>query len=165
MPGRAWLDGFSAFYCLESGHLGVCSWWVAWLGLFRRTSLTCFGALVGLARGVQRGLLTGVSVLPPHAPSLRVTGFLHSGLGLPVRVRVLVTQLCLTFCDPMDYTRQAPWSPWDSPGKNTRVGCHSLLQGIFLTQRLNPGLLHCRLILYRLSHQGSPSPFKFPPKS
>ena len=42
--------------------------------------------------------------------------------------------------------------PWDSPGKNTGVGCHSLLQGIFLTQGWNPGLLHRRQILYRLSH-------------
>ena len=47
-------------------------------------------------------------------------------------------------------------STWDSPGKNTGLGCHSLLQGIFLTQRSNPGLLHCRQILYYLSHQGSP---------
>ena len=46
--------------------------------------------------------------------------------------------------------------PWDSPGKNTGVGCHSLLQGIFPTQGLNPGLLHCRQIVYYLSHQGSP---------
>ena len=38
--------------------------------------------------------------------------------------------------------------PWDSLGKNTGVGCHALLQGIFLTQGLNPGLLHCRQILY-----------------
>ena len=47
--------------------------------------------------------------------------------------------------------------PWDSPGKNTRVGCHFLLQGIFPTQGLNLGLLHCRQILYHLSHQGSPT--------
>ena len=46
--------------------------------------------------------------------------------------------------------------PWNSPGKNIRVGSHSLLQGIFLTQGLNLGLLHCRQILYSLSHQGSP---------
>ena len=39
--------------------------------------------------------------------------------------------------------------------KNTGVGCHFLLQGIFLTQGLNPGLLHCRQILFHLSHQGS----------
>ena len=44
----------------------------------------------------------------------------------------------------------------DSPGRNTGVSCHALLQGIFPTQRLNPGLLHCRWIPYRLSHQGSP---------
>ena len=40
--------------------------------------------------------------------------------------------------------------PWNSPGKNTRVGCHFLLQGIFLTLGLNPGLLWCRWILYPL---------------
>ena len=44
----------------------------------------------------------------------------------------------------------------DSPGKSTGVGCHFLLQGIFLSQGLNLGLLHHRRILYRLSHQGSP---------
>ena len=45
--------------------------------------------------------------------------------------------------------------PWDSPGKHTGVGCHFLLQSIFPTQESNPGLLHHRQILYRLSHQGS----------
>ena len=46
--------------------------------------------------------------------------------------------------------------PWDSPGKNTEVGSHFLLQGIFPTQRSNSGLMHCRQILYQLSHKGSP---------
>ena len=45
---------------------------------------------------------------------------------------------------------------WDFPGKNTGVGCHFLLQEIFPTQGLNPGLPHCRSLLYRLSHHGSP---------
>ena len=45
---------------------------------------------------------------------------------------------------------------WDPPGKNTGVGCHALLQGIFPIQGSNPGLPHCRRILYQLSHQGSP---------
>ena len=45
-------------------------------------------------------------------------------------------------------------SPWSSPGKNTGVRCHFLLQGIFLTQGCNLGLLHCKHILYHLSHQG-----------
>ena len=44
----------------------------------------------------------------------------------------------------------------DSPDKNTGVDCHTLLQGIFPTQGSNPGLPHCRQILYRLSHHGSP---------
>ena len=52
--------------------------------------------------------------------------------------------LGLTFC------------PWSFPGKNTGLGCHFVLQEIFLTQRLNLCLLHCRHILYHLIHQGSP---------
>ena len=45
--------------------------------------------------------------------------------------------------------------PWNFPGKNTGVGCHALLQGSFLTQGLNLGLLHYRQILYHLSHDNS----------
>ena len=48
------------------------------------------------------------------------------------------------------------YGPWNSPGQNTGVGSLSLLQKIFPTQGLNPGLLHCRRILYQLSYQGSP---------
>ena len=48
------------------------------------------------------------------------------------------------------------YSPWNSPGQNTGVGNLSLLQEIFPTQGLNPGLPHCRQILYQLSHKGSP---------
>ena len=47
-----------------------------------------------------------------------------------------------------------PWTigPWNSPGQNTGVGSLSLLQGIFPTLGLNPGLPHCRWILYQLSY-------------
>ena len=48
------------------------------------------------------------------------------------------------------------YSPWNSPGQNTGVGILALLQGIFPTQGLNPGLSHCRQVLDQLSHQGSP---------
>ena len=49
------------------------------------------------------------------------------------------------------------YNPWNSPGKNTGVDdSHSLLQGISPTQGSNPGLPHCRQILYQLSHKGSP---------
>ena len=47
-------------------------------------------------------------------------------------------------------------SPWNPLGHSTGVGSLSLLQGIFPTQRLNPGLPHCRQILYQLSHNRSP---------
>ena len=47
-------------------------------------------------------------------------------------------------------------SPWNSPDQNTGVGCLSLLQGIFPTQGLNPGLPHCQQILYQLSCKESP---------
>ena len=48
------------------------------------------------------------------------------------------------------------YSPLNSPGQNTGVGSLSLLQGLFPTQGWNPGLPHCRRILYQLSHKGSP---------
>ena len=48
------------------------------------------------------------------------------------------------------------YSPWNSPGQNTGVGSLSLLQGIFPNQGRNPGLPHCRQILYQMSHKGSP---------
>ena len=67
---------------------------------------------------------------------------------------VKVTQSCLTHWDPMDYT----WTtqPGILQARILEWGSFSLLQGIFLTQGLNPCLLHCRWILYQLSYQGSP---------
>ena len=80
------------------------------------------------------------------------TGSLES---LPLlRVR-LVAQLCPTLCDPMGCSPPGSSVHADSPGKNTGVGCHFLLQGIFPTQGLNLHLLcflYCRWILYPLSH-------------
>ena len=64
--------------------------------------------------------------------------------------KVLIVQSCLTLLWP-----HGLYSPWNSPGQNTGVVSLSLLQGIFSTQRSNPGLLHCRQFLYQLSHQES----------
>ena len=68
----------------------------------------------------------------------------------------LVVQSCPALCDPMDCSPPGFSVRGDSPGKNTGVGCHAFLQGVFLTQGMNPGLLHCRWIIYCLSYQGSP---------
>ena len=59
------------------------------------------------------------------------------------------------FCNPMNCSPARFLWPWNFPGKNTGVGCHFLLLGVFPTQRLNPGVPHCRWILYQLSHKGS----------
>ena len=63
-----------------------------------------------------------------------------------------VTQLCLTLYNPMECNPPGSSVHGESPRKNTGVDCHALLQGIFLPQGLNTGLLHCRWILYSLSH-------------
>ena len=68
----------------------------------------------------------------------------------------LVTQSCSTLCDPIDCSLTGSFVHGNSLGKSTGVGFHALLQGIFPTQRLNLGLLHCRQILYCLSHQETP---------
>ena len=68
----------------------------------------------------------------------------------------LVAQLCLIFCDPMGHSLPGSSVHGDSPGKNSGVGCHALLQGIVPTQGSNPCLLYGRQILYHLSHQGRP---------
>ena len=57
---------------------------------------------------------------------------------------------------PVDYNPPGSSAREDSPGKNTGVSCHALLQGIFPNQGLNGGLLHCRWILYQLNYHGSP---------
>ena len=71
-------------------------------------------------------------------------------------VLCLVTQSCPPLCDPRDCSWPDSSVHRDSPGKNTGVGCHALLQRIFPTQGLNPSLPYCRQILYCLRHQGSP---------
>ena len=68
----------------------------------------------------------------------------------------LVIQSCPVVCNLMDCSLPGSSVHGDSPGKNTGVGCHAFLQRIFLTQGSNPGLPHCRRILYHLNHKGSP---------
>ena len=68
--------------------------------------------------------------------------------------KVLVTQSCPTLqFHRLQLIRLL--CPWNSLGKNTGVGCHSLLQKIFPTQALNSGPLHCRQFLYRLNNRSN----------
>ena len=115
--------------------------------------------------------------MEPRSPALQTDALLSEPLGKP-RTRgskhqrslqeiirrqtietagkgceVKVAQSCPTLCDPMDCKFTRLLCPWDSPGKSTGVGSHSLLQGIFSTRGLNPGLSHCQQILYHLSQQ------------
>ena len=83
----------------------------------------------------------------PGTPALPVSALL---------LLCLVVQSCPTLCDTMDCSLPGSSVHRDSPGKNTGVGCHDLLKGIFLTQGSNTSVPHCRLILHHLSHQGSP---------
>ena len=78
-------------------------------------------------------------------------------LGNTLESESEVAQSCPTLCDPMDCKPTTLLHPWDFPGKSTGMGCHCLLQRIFPTQGSNPGLPHCRQMLYHLSHQGSPA--------
>ena len=93
------------------------------------------------------------------------TGECHSDFSAPTVVSnsfslrysiCLVAQSCPTLCNLMEYSPPGSSVHGDSPGKKTGMYCHAFHQGIFLTQRLNSGLQHCRWILYHLSHQGSP---------
>ena len=68
----------------------------------------------------------------------------------------------MEYCESHSVVSYSLWPhglyhPWNSPGQNTGVGSLSFLQGIFPTQGLNPGLLHCGQILYQLSHRASPN--------
>ena len=86
-------------------------------------------------------------------PSLTSQGQILSCLKRRrLKVTVLVTQSCSTLRDSIDCSQPGS-SPRKSSGKNTGVGCHSLLQRVFLTQGSNLSLSHCKQILYHLSDE------------
>ena len=89
------------------------------------------------------------SVRAPTAFSSQ--GFLSKGCRF-VRAFHQGSSMHLTLCD---YSPPGSSVHGDSPGRNIGAGCHSLFQGIFPIQGLDPGLSHCRRFLYCLSHQGS----------
>ena len=88
-----------------------------------------------------------VDVLFPHI--WNVKSFPSSSLSYNVLLR-MKSESCSVVSDSLQL--HGLYSPWNSPGQNTRVGNLALLQGIFPTQGSNQGLMHCRQILYQLSH-------------
>ena len=80
----------------------------------------------------------------------------HLNVNGTSQVALVVKNLPANARDKRDVGSIPGGLAWDSPSKNTGLGSHFFLQGIFLTQGLNPGLLHCRQISYHLSHQASP---------
>ena len=80
--------------------------------------------------------------------------YVYECMYLTCESEVLVIQSSPNICDPMDGSPSGS-SVRGILHKNTGMGCHFLLQGIFPTQGLNPSLPHCRQTLYQLSHQGS----------
>ena len=78
-------------------------------------------------------------------------------LALTILLKVLVVQSCPTPWDPTTVVHPGLLYAWNSPGKNTRVGCRAPLQSTVLIPGSNLGLPHCRPVLYHLSHQGSPT--------
>ena len=93
------------------------------------------------------GILAPLPVNKAHPPRWK-HGVLPTGPpGKSLKLKVSVAQSCPTL-RPCGLQPARLFCPWGTPGKNTGVGFHFLLQGIFLTQGLNPCLLHCRRILY-----------------
>ena len=125
------------------GYLLPYSWTSLVAQLVKKSA--CNAGDLGSVPGLGRSLGEGKGY-PPQ----------YSGLENSMDCKVLfssVAQSCLTLCDPL--RPHGLYCPWNSPGQNTGVGSLSLLQQIFPTQESNPGLPHCRRILYQLSYQES----------
>ena len=120
----------------------------------------CIRILASLTQTPTGHLLWSSVQIPPHARHLldiTHTFLWHRMLPLPrltMCAVCLVIQLYPTLCDPRDYSLPGSSVHEDSPGRNPRAGCPP--PGDLHNKGCNPGLLHCRHILYHLSHQGSP---------
>jgi len=140
---------------------------MSWLTTTEINSLTVLeakswkSALLGWNQGVGRATLPLELHSLTHIPFFHFKSWFHSIFSLTLLlshdlllcvislcVCVLVTQLCPTLCDPMDCSPPGSSVHEIFQAKDTGVGCHLLLQGIFPTQGLNLVLLHCRQIHY-----------------
>ena len=115
------------------------SLWIMWIQVLREQS----SESISWSRGQRNRIRWANTQVPVSLPGWR---------------KVLKTLSESESCSVMSNSlwSHGLYSPWNSPGQNTRVGSLSLLQGIFPTQGSNPGLPHYNHILYQLSHKGSP---------
>ena len=173
LPGTNRKDGLSNSP-LAASQQACCSWLVSvvsspvsWWGLqslLIRYHWTPVSAGLTPPLSCPSGLSTMLCnmALHPHYHDFLGQSHLDSifqsthHLPATLKVKVLVSQSGRTLCHPMDYKPTSLLCPWNSPGKKSRMGSHSLLQEIFSTQGSNLSLPYCRKILYCLSHQGSP---------
>ena len=118
------------------------------------SSLSLFLHATAIARPVIPWLNL-YNILPNDVPDCCVVSFSFSTFSKTQMWLCLVAQSCPSLCNPIGCSPSGSSVRGDSPVKNTGLGCHVLLQGIFPTQGLKPGLPHCRRILYQLSHKGS----------
>ena len=95
-------------------------------------------------------------MIKKHCPTVNaqmsVLSLIWYLLPLPSTHLALESESCSVLSDSLQL--HGLYRPWNSPGQDTGVGSLSLLQGIFPTQGSNPGVPHCRRILYQLSHEG-----------
>ena len=123
-------------------------------GLSEEQTAVCFSVCTALSRDLWP--LETASLLS-RAVRLMLPSFLPSQASLAKTAAAAESlRLCLTRCNPFDCSPPGSSVHGILQARVTGVGCHSLLQGPFLTQGSNLGLLHCRQILYHLNHQGSP---------
>ena len=119
-----------------------------------------------MLRTWESSTLVFYKCLLSSASLLSVNSFLatslHEGGGEAEQKAMASCIYLLKWCEGCSFMSDSLWphrlySPWNSPGQNTGVSNLSLLQGIFLTQGSNPGIPHCRQILYQLNYKGSPA--------
>ena len=124
-------------------------WSLGWEDPLEQEMASCSSILPGKYHG-QKSLL-GSS--PWGCKDWDMTEHLHHHHPYFIYIYMKWSESCSVVSDSL--RTHGLYSPWNSPGQNTGVGSLSLLQGILPTQGSNPGLLHCKWILYQLSYQGS----------
>ena len=126
----------------------------------RREPRTRYFASLGLLHMAWARWTAGFTIKQQPGHVLNLWG---DNLSLAViKVKVKLLSHARLFATPWIVACTKLLCPWDFQGKSTGVGCHFLLLGIFPTQGSNRGLLHCRQMLYHLSHQGSPKKYCMP---